>query len=175
MKQAPLQLIDYWSTYLHVEANPDYDPEQAQPVPLDSLDVNAVVSPGAPLSDPEKQGTEWELQLTIEQTLCEEIQLPYFFKLVMQGALRASPNIPEERLERAVRANGPTMLFGAAREVLRASTSRGPFRPVFLPSTNFLSELPPLVPQEGESQTTAAKNQVKAKKVASKRAKKKSS
>lgn len=171
MKLAPLQLIDYWSTYIHVEANPDYEPSNACPVPLESLKVSSQFQARAPLPDPEKQGTEWDLQLTIEQLAPEKGAVAYFFKLVMQGTLRVSPSIPAERLERAVHANGPAMLFGAAREIIRASTSRGPLPPIMIPSTNFLADLPALPTPEKTVAKKAAKK-APAKKAAKKTSKK---
>lgn len=161
MKQAPLQLIDYWSVLLHVEANPNYQRKDAQPIPLESLKVTHAVEPGQAREHPEAQGTEWDLQLTIEQTAPDEVVVPYFFKITMQGILQASPAIPRDRLEKIVAINGPALLFGAAREVIRASTSRGPYPAVVIPSTNFLP-----TPEQTSSPVTAKK---KTKKTATKK------
>lgn len=55
----------------------------------------------------------------------------------MVGYVLAQPGFPKEKMQRAVEINGPSMLFGAAREILRAATGRGPYGPVLIPSTSF--------------------------------------
>jgi len=55
----------------------------------------------------------------------------------------AFPVFKEARLKEVVAANAPAMLFGAAREIIRAATGRGPFPPVIIPSTHFLEPKPP--------------------------------
>jgi preprotein translocase subunit SecB len=44
---------------------------------------------------------------------------------------------PDDRIERLVRTNGTSMLFGLLREVIRDTTARGPYTGVILPSTSF--------------------------------------
>lgn len=78
-------------------------------------------------------------------TKCESVYsdlIPYTFSVTLQGIVLALPE--GERLERAVKANAPAMLFGAAREMIHALTSRGPHRAIIIPSTNFL---PPALPE----------------------------
>jgi preprotein translocase subunit SecB len=72
-------------------------------------------------------------------------------------------------------ANGPAMLFGAAREIIRAATGRGPWSAVIIPATNFLTDLPPLeVPAKHEEiNMTAPAKKAAAKKGASKVSRKK--
>jgi hypothetical protein len=62
----------------------------------------------------------------------------------MHGFVLASPHLEGAMLKRTVHANGPSMLFGAAREIIRAATGRGPWPAVIIPSTNFLTGLPPI-------------------------------
>jgi preprotein translocase subunit SecB len=89
--------------------------------------------------DPEKPGSQWLVGLSVEQGPCHEANIPYTFSVTLQGIVLALPGGPEgERLERAVKANAPAMLFGAAREMIRALTSRGPHRAIIIPSTSFL-------------------------------------
>lgn len=163
MKPAPLQLTDYFITSLNLEANPAFDPGQTSEAKLETLSVHHEVQA---IENKDLEGTEWEVSLRIEQDIPEKHNIPYKFSLQIQGVIFAYPSIPKDRLERAVRANGPAMLFGAAREVIRAATGRGPWPPVIIPSTNFLTGLPPLEPKK---KTTAPK---KAKKTSKKAAKK---
>jgi len=41
-----------------------------------------------------------------------------------------------------VRTNGPSMLYGVAREMARDLTARGPFPPQVLPSVSFIPDAP---------------------------------
>ena len=66
-------------------------------------------------------------------------------------------------------ANGPAMLFGAAREIIRAATGRGPWSAVIIPSTNFLADLPPLeAPAKAPGQAPAPAKKASAKKATAK-------
>ena len=156
MKPAPLQLTDYFITSLKLEANPSYDPQKPSETKLETLQV---VNEVEGLSEGQSEGSEWQVSLRIKQEIPEDENIPYSFDLNIQGIIFAYSSIPAERLERAVRANGPAMLFGAAREIIRAATGRGPWSPVIIPSTNFLTGLPPL---------EAKKKTAKKKKAASK-------
>lgn len=89
--------------------------------------------------DPEKTGSQWLVGLSVEQGPCHEANIPHTFSITLQGIVLALPGGPGgERLERAVKANAPAMLFGAAREMIRAFTNRGRHRAIIIPSTNFL-------------------------------------
>jgi preprotein translocase subunit SecB len=138
MTPAPLQLLDYWATTLRMDACPGYDPQDETKIDLDSIMVeNEVKLLDSP--DPEKAGTQWLVGISVEQGPCHEANIPYTFSVTLQGVVLALPGGPEgERLERAVKANAPAMLFGVAREMIRALTSRGPHRAIIIPSTNFL-------------------------------------
>lgn len=143
MTPAPLQLLDYWATSLHMEACPEYDPKKDTELRLDSITVeNEVKLLESP--EPRQPGTQWLVGLTIEQAPCKTANIPYTFSVALQGIVLALPGgLEDERLERAIKANGPAMLFGAAREMIRALTGRGPHRAVIIPSTNFLPQTPP--------------------------------
>ncbi|MEO8613628.1 MAG: hypothetical protein ABI600_00685 [Luteolibacter sp.] len=159
MTPAPLQLLDYWATTLRMDACPGYDPNMGTELDLDSIVVeNEVKFLDSP--DPEKTGTQWLVGLSVEQGPCHEANIPYTFSVTLQGIVLALPGGPEgERLERAVKANAPAMLFGAAREMIRALTSRGPHRAIIIPSTNFLP--PSLLDSPGPQETKPAKKTVR--------------
>jgi preprotein translocase subunit SecB len=121
-----------------MEAYPGYAPDKETELDLDSIKVeNEVKLLDSP--DPEKTGSQWLVGLSVEQGPCHEANIPYTFSVTLQCIVLALPGGPDgERLERAVKANAPAMLFGAAREMIRALTSRGPHRAIIIPSTNFL-------------------------------------
>ncbi len=41
-----------------------------------------------------------------------------------------------------IKINGPSMLYGIAREVIRGVTARGPYFPILLPSATFFEPAP---------------------------------
>ena len=166
MNLAPLQLADYFLTDFTLQANPDFDSSK----PADDGVESLVVAPHYSLTkDKEEQGTEWLVTLEISQTIPEGGNLPYAFSLRIQGTVIASPHLTGAKLQRAMHANGPAMLFGAAREIIRAGTGRGPWPAVIIPSTNFLVGLPPLEKAPVVAQAvTPAKKSVKKKSAKSK-------
>jgi preprotein translocase subunit SecB len=140
MHQAPLQLVDYFLTSFHLDANPEFNPSLAITLDWDSLNVTPEVRQEGEATE---NGTKWFVSLHIKQSLPKGKNLPYQFTLQIQGIVLASPHLTESTLARSIHANGPAMLFGAAREIIRAATGRGPWPAVIIPSTNFLAGLPP--------------------------------
>ena len=170
MKLAPLQLTDYFLTDLSLQANPSYESSGPRADAIDALQVTPAYTQ---TGEDKEKGTEWLVTLEISQTIPEGANLPYAFSLRIQGTVLASPHLTGARLQRAIHANGPTMLFGAAREIIRAATGRGPWPAVIIPSTNFLAGLPPLEnpPAEPTPPQLAATDKPASKKVAKSRGK----
>lgn len=166
MTPAPLQLIDYWATSIHMDACADYDCNAPTKFEFESISVSPTVrlldSP-----DPEKFGTRWMIGLSIEQAPCPSANIPYTFSIKIQGVVVALPELSGERLDRVIHANGPALLFGSAREMIRALTGRGPNGPVIIPSTNFLPRSPASAavkpPEVAEGQPLSVKKTVKKK------------
>ena len=168
MKLAPLQLADYFLTELSLKANPDFDPSMSAD---DCVDALIVTPQYAQTKDNGEHGSEWLVSLEISQSLPEGANLPYAFTLRIQGTVAASPHLSGAKLQRAMHANGPAMLFGAAREIIRAATGRGPWPAVIIPSTNFLADLPPLeAPAKAPGQAPAPAKKASAKKATAKKA-----
>ena len=145
MKLAPLQLTDYFVDSIRVEALVDYDPEKKQDLDIASLQVteNCFPSNG-------DHPNRFAIDLLIKQDALKGKNLPYAYELHMVGFIQAHPEFPKDKLQRAVETNGPSMLFGAAREILRAATGRGPYGPVLIPSTTFFKQVEAPVTQTPE-------------------------
>ncbi len=135
MKPAPLQLTDYFITKLNLEANQLYSSDGENNANLDTIDVSCVVDLHKKNDD---ESTNWRCKMSIKQNIPEGRNIPYTFELELQGEIFVFPSLNGDRLETIVKANAPAMLFGAAREIIRAATGRGPFPAVVIPSTNFL-------------------------------------
>jgi len=150
MNLAPLQLVDYFVHSLKVEALSSYDGNKASDLDIDALKVTEKCFP---LKDEDSH--RFAVDLVIKQDAIAGKNLPYSYELHMLGYVQVQPGFPEDKMQRAVDINGPSMLFGAAREILRAATGRGPYGPLLVPSTTFFKP--------------AEKKPVKAKKAVKKR------
>jgi preprotein translocase subunit SecB len=167
MKLAPLQLSDYYLTDLTLQANPEFDTSAPAD---DCVETLQVIPHYSQAKDNGEKGTEWLVSLEISQTIPGGGNLPYAFSLRIQGTVSASPHLDGVKLQRAMHANGPAMLFGAAREIIRAATGRGPWPAVIIPSTNFLANLPPLeAPAKMEETASSPVKKAAAKKAVAKR------
>jgi preprotein translocase subunit SecB len=145
MIQAPLQLVDYWVNSIEVRASTTFDSKSPVELDASSIDVVTDVQP-IPAENTAENGTSWRVVLRLEQAFAENKNIPYSFALDMVGIVAAHPDLTNDRLDRAVQVNGPSMLFGVAREILRAATGRGPYAPLIIPSTHFLQRMPSATP-----------------------------
>lgn len=133
MNISPLQLTDYFVHSMNMEALADYDASKPADLDLDALSVNHHV-----FQPDEDKPRSLGIDLTIKQSVVEGKNLPYSYELHMLGFIQVLPeNLSPEKMKRLVEINGPSMLFGAAREIVRAATGRGPYGPVLMPSTTF--------------------------------------
>jgi preprotein translocase subunit SecB len=153
MNLAPLQLLDYFVHALHVEALGTYNPEKQQELDLESLEVKESCYPVG-----EENPNRFAVDLLIKQPAAEGKNLPYTYELHMLGFVEAHPGFPKENLQRMVEINGPSMLFGSAREILRTATGRGPYGPVMIPSASFFKEVPHPKPKKAKTSAIKSKS-----------------
>ena len=163
MQLAPLQLNDYFVHSLRVEAQASYDPEKNQDLDIASLQVTDKCFPVAG-----DDTHHFAIDLVIKQDAVVGKNLPYAYELHMVGSVSVHPDFPIDKLRRAVETNGPSMLFGAAREILRSATGSGPYGPVMIPSTTFLKPVDPPSSAEPPSRQIRVKSVVTKKGVKSK-------
>lgn len=64
---------------------------------------------------------------------------PYTYHLTMRGFFRFNgETAPNKKLrDQLITNSGPTLLYGAARDILLGLSARGPFQPILLPSVVF--------------------------------------
>lgn len=139
MELAPLQLIRYWIDDLEIHANRQFDAEKEAGHFLDSLEVNSNISDLDPPEDVTGDvGLFWLISLSITVGDEDKAKDPYGIHLNLSGIVQSSPKVDAESVRRLVAVNGPSMLFGVAREVVRNITASGPFPAVLFPSVSFL-------------------------------------
>ena len=126
-----MQLEWYFISDLHQTANKEFDRSKPAEVKYENLTVDVECT--AEKDDNRK----WQVMLRVKHQGTADCNSPYSFSLEMIGFTRVLKTYPEEMVEKLVRTNGPSMLFGVAREVLRDLTARGPHVAVLLPSVSF--------------------------------------
>jgi preprotein translocase subunit SecB len=127
----PLNCSGYFVTSMVVAANPDHKPQEKIELSSDDLSVSTTCA------CVEKSARRWQVQLSIRQAVGPAKNAPYNFRLVMIGAFEVVAGFPAEHERRLVEVTAASLLMGAAREVLRAAMSSGPYAPMLLPTWSF--------------------------------------
>lgn len=99
---------------------------------------------------------EWRVELKV--SLEEGPSVPYFFSITVVGYFEISEEIDDSTSENIVAVNGPTLLFGSAREFITLITGRGPHGPFQLPAVSFVDEIPSPVSVERSSTPSEPNN-----------------
>lgn len=131
MKPAPIQLTEYFLTELHLSANPKFDPKQEALLRFKDYHVTLAAAP-----NPE-DNRDWRLTLKLQLQPPAEANVPYRLSAEIVASVIVHPKYAEDRIERLIKTNGPSMLFGAMREIIRDLTARGPYPAILIPSTSF--------------------------------------
>lgn len=103
---------------------------------LDPADLS--VSAQTKLLDDENE-PRWAVSLSLRHEPIEGKNIPYRLSIDMVGLVTAAAKKVDDTNHHAVEVNGPSMLFGAAREILRDATARGPHGPIIIPSASFFT------------------------------------
>ena len=136
MKHSPLQLLRYLAPEISCSANLAFDPSKECDNALEQLSVNAIV--GQQQAPENAPGHSWSVEMKVSQKLKDGQNFPYKFDLSLIGLFLCKDGFPAPAdEEQFVRVNGSSMLYGAARELVRSLTSRGPWGELFLPTLSF--------------------------------------
>lgn len=133
MMQPPLQLKKYFYPEFSVEAIQEFSPSKVQgEVALDlKVDID--------LKKISEDARNYELHMGLQISPNEEANGPYRIKLLSVGIFEVHEDFPEDQIDNLLKINAVSMLYGMAREFVLTITSRGPFLPVMLPTTSFMS------------------------------------
>jgi len=93
----------------------------------------------ADINEMKDSDIQWQVTVKVKQKdLPKEKNCPYQFDIEVNGFYSTCVEFENKEAEREViEVNGATMLYGIARETLRASTSRGPYKSMMLPTITF--------------------------------------
>ena len=135
MKPSPLDLIAYFVTELSLTANLEFSPDKLTQLRMEDLRIS---------TDLRRQDGKpaWQLVLKVQQNVGPDRNSPYNFALTLVGLFDVHPTFPADKTEQMVRVNGSSMLYAAAREILRADMAKGPHFPLLLPSISFYPAKP---------------------------------
>ncbi len=136
VKQPPLELVTYFFSEIHVVANEALTPEVLRSGREFGCSFTYDVELGAAREDDRK----YQVVLTATNQEKEGLLQAYDIRVQIVGFFTVSPEYPDERKKGMVAVLGPSLLCGALREFILATTSRGPYPPVCLPTTTFIPE-----------------------------------
>jgi preprotein translocase subunit SecB len=139
MRSSPLQLLRYFVEEISCTSNPSYDVEKDIEVLPDQFRVDTNVTPPG-----DNELGSWTVQLLIRQQIGSNQNFPYEFTLSMIGFFICTKNLPDSwSQEYFVRINGSSLLYGVAREIIRATTARGPWSDLIVPTLSFYEPVKP--------------------------------
>ncbi len=139
MKYSHLQLERYLVSEISVSTNAAFNPEKPIETGSEQLSVQSNVAQQK--TPEESKDHSWLVEMSITQTIKENQNFPYTFKLSLVGMFVCKEGLPASlEEERYVRVNGSSVLYGAAREVLRSITTLSPWGVVLLPSLSFVEK-----------------------------------
>src|SRR6266542_2644055 len=120
MQASQLQLDHYYLEELRFSLNESFAVEALEnEVPLLAEDLEVTVEAGR---NPEDQ-LQWffKLQIRLDD---DKSKFPYDFTIRMGGLFDVSKDCPPEMIEQLATINAPSILYGAARELLAIATAR---------------------------------------------------
>lgn len=148
MRPAQIALDNYFVSELQFTANQSFNANQPHPIDITDLQVtHDAVSVS-------ENRHKWQVTLRVALNTKSDRNLPYCFLVEMVGFVDVAESVSEENIERFVGINGTSLLFSAAREIVRAVTMRGPFKPIMLPTVSFWEPKHEPTPQVTDETTT---------------------
>lgn len=142
---SPLRCRTYFVTELTLTANPLHKADQPQSLDFKDLQTTAAAEPQPQAKEPRT----WMVTLRVQQNAAPEKNAPYNFTISLVGHFIVHPSYPEAGLRQLVEINGASILYSAARQILRDAMSSGPYRPLLLPTVAFQQDAPPATQAAG--------------------------
>lgn len=136
MKPSPLQLVRYLVTDIACTANPNFNADKPLEGSFEQYSVDVKVNPLEPTK--EQSGHPWSVEMAITQKIKEGQNFPYEFRISLVGMFACQDGaLPTEKETQFVKVNGNSMLYGIAREHIRALTAAGPWGAIIIPTMSF--------------------------------------
>jgi preprotein translocase subunit SecB len=131
MNNSPLQLKNYFVTSISLTANKAFDPAKEIKLQFEEVEVTPTVLKL-------KDEYQWQVGLRIQhQPTRPDANSPYFFTIEMVGFFGVDAEYPPEKHELLVSITATSVLYSAAREIVRSLTGIGPYMQLLLPTGSF--------------------------------------
>jgi preprotein translocase subunit SecB len=133
MQASKLQLDHYYVEELHFALTDRFGVEAIQTeIPLSAEDIDVTVEAG---QNPDDE-LEWyfRLKITLDD---KESKFPYEFTVQLSGFFNVSKDCEPEMRQPLATVNAPSILYGAAREMLATASARSRYLSIFLPPIRF--------------------------------------
>lgn len=136
--KSPIELDRYYVSDQAFTARSTFSSEQAIKTRVEEYTVSHQV---LRLSHDENE--QWEVTVSIKHQPALETNFPYDFRLSIVGIFRCTvADAKPEFVERIMKINAASILYGMAREIIRANTERGPWSGIVIPTFSFYEPKP---------------------------------
>ena len=129
-----LLLKDYFVEELFCKANEKFDPSRQRAVGIEDLTIIA----DARASKKKSEG--WQVRLVVFHQTEDGSNSPYSFRISLVGFFNVDDKYPAANAEWLIKTNAPSVLYSAAREIIRRTTQDGPWLGVLLPTASFYTD-----------------------------------
>lgn len=138
--KSPLELERYFVSDQAVTTRNVFSPDKEIETRVEEYSVS---NEAIRLSAAEDQPEKWQVTVHIKHEPAKETNFPYDFRLTIVGIFRCIiEKADPAHIERLMKINGSSMLYGMAREIIRANTERGPWNGIVIPTYSFYEPKP---------------------------------
>ena len=145
---APVEVLNYFVKSFSMDTNMKCDKDKPRDLSLKNIVILNRMFPSKKLKN------VFVVFLNLEMKVPEGKNAPYAIKMEMFGRFQVSERVPDEHREKMVKTNGSSILYGAAREIIKEMTGRGIFRKIQFPTVSF-------APLDKKSQSTPTVKSIK--------------
>ena len=128
---APVDVLNYFVKSFSMDTNMMCDKDKPRDLSLKNIVISNRMFPS------KKHKNVFVVSLNLEMKVPEGKNAPYAIKMEMFGRFQISERVPDELREKMVKTNGSSILYGAAREIIKEMTGRGIFRKIQFPTVSF--------------------------------------
>jgi preprotein translocase subunit SecB len=131
-KASPLRMLQHELVSVHIDSAPEQHEEC-----LFSLETAKQVT------HPTDDDPQFEVELTVRFGPADtDCPTGYSGEITFQGLFEVPDRYPEEKRDLLINVTGPSILFGACREMVANLTARGKYGMLTLPSVSFVPRKP---------------------------------
>ena len=145
---APVDVLNYFVKSFSMDTNMMCDKDKPRDLSLKNIVISNRMFPS------KKHKNVFVVSINLEMKVPEGKNTPYAIKMEMFGRFQVSEKVPVELREKMVKINGSSILYGAAREIIKEMTGRGIFRKIQFPTVSF-------APLDEKSQLTSNQKTLK--------------